>query len=198
MRFLTAMMISAAAVFGYFQYGEGAGQSLSSVFDTSAAGPASESEVEALAMADDEVMAVPGPDVMHFGQIFRFDLTPDHVMQRWQRVSAGLSDMDLHGYRVPLVTGIEETDLAGSLTYYFDPKQRVRRIAFFGTTANPTRLVEFLQTQLRYRRVFNRDPRRENYVGRSGFRGYCSIIPAEVIDQETPQTRFGIELLIER
>ncbi|HEV3024657.1 MAG TPA: DUF6690 family protein, partial [Pirellulales bacterium] len=60
--------------------------------------------------------ATPVVDVQ---QAFRFDVTSAWVLGRWPRVSAGLSQLDLQGYRVPLVTGTKPDDLAGSLTYYF-------------------------------------------------------------------------------
>src|SRR5690606_17564890 len=39
---------------------------------------------------------------------FRFDITPDWVFRRWQRVSTVSNLPDLQGYRVPLVTGTRE------------------------------------------------------------------------------------------
>jgi hypothetical protein len=49
--------------------------------------------------------------------------------------------MDLEGLRVPLVTGHETDDLAGSLTYYFNHKREVQRIAFDGYTGDPRPLI---------------------------------------------------------
>ena len=46
---------------------------------------------------------------------------------------------------MPVVTGVAEDDLAGSLTYYFDREQRLQRIAFQGTTGDPARLADFVQ-----------------------------------------------------
>jgi len=57
------------------------------------------------------------------------------VISRWPRVSAGLAELQLQGYRVPLVSGTTANDLAGALTYYFNSRQQVQRITFQGTTA---------------------------------------------------------------
>ncbi len=60
-------------------------------------------------------------------EVLRFDISPDWIIERWPRVSSGLSELDLQGYRVALVTGTAESDLAGSLTYYFNKKNQVDR-----------------------------------------------------------------------
>ena len=41
-------------------------------------------------------------------EVLRFDLTPDWILHRWPRVSTGLAQLDLQGYRVPLVSGTRE------------------------------------------------------------------------------------------
>ena len=51
-------------------------------------------------------------------EIFRFDLNPAWVKQRWDRVSNSPGDSGLSGLRVALVTGVNTHDLFGSLTYY--------------------------------------------------------------------------------
>jgi hypothetical protein len=73
--------------------------------------------------------------------VLRFDVSPEWVSSRWSRVSTTLAEMDLEGLRVPLVTGSETDDLAGSLTYYFNHKREVQRIAFDGYTGDPRPLI---------------------------------------------------------
>ena len=63
------------------------------------------------------------------------------VLARWPRVSTRLANLDLQGYRVPLVSGTADGDLAGSLTYYFNSQQRVQRITFIGSTGDARPLV---------------------------------------------------------
>jgi hypothetical protein len=75
---------------------------------------------------------------------FRFDVSPEWITARWPRVTTILAETDLQGLRVPLVTGSRADDLAGSLTYYFDKKHVVQRIAFQGNTGDERRLVAFL------------------------------------------------------
>ena len=200
MRLVLSALIFTAAGFGYVKFKEARENG------TSIAGIVAEDEIpldpeiqaELLAEAGEEVIAVAGPPVQNFAEVFRFDMTPNHVMERWEQVSAGLSHLNLQGYRVPLVTGVDDTDLAGSLTYYFDPRQNLRRITFVGTTANPLRLSQFLVQQYGFRRVVNKDPRRESYAGGRNFGGYCSIAPSEVIDREARTTNFMVDLRIAR
>ncbi|HMP07303.1 MAG TPA: hypothetical protein PJ982_13200, partial [Lacipirellulaceae bacterium] len=74
-------------------------------------------------------------------EVLRFDVTKEWVYQRWPRKSTGLAELDLYGVRVPLVTGTQLTDLAGSLTYFFDYAGRVQRISFRGRTGDTTQLI---------------------------------------------------------
>ncbi len=199
MRLLLSALIFTAAGFGYMHYktSPASEEGLSDWFGEEEIPVDPEIVSEALAEAGEEVVAVSGPQVQNFAEIFRFDLTPNHVMGRWEQVSASLRHLDLQGYRVPLVTGIDNTDLAGSLTYYFDPRQRLRRITFVGTTGNPLRLTHFMTQQYGFRRVINQDPRRESYSGNGKIRGYYSITPMEVIDRHESHTNFSIDLRID-
>jgi hypothetical protein len=161
-----------------------------------ATGPA---DAERLASAPrEEVVAVPGPEVSDLGTIFRFDLSPQSVAQRWSRVSTGLSDAHLQGYRVPLVTGTADNDLAGSLTYYFDARPRMRRITFLGTTGNPQRLVGFLGKYYGFRRAPNSTPRITVYRAGGKVAGSLKVLPAEVLDKHQASTNYRVELVLER
>jgi hypothetical protein len=77
-------------------------------------------------------------------EAFRFDISPEWITARWPRVTTILAESDLQGLRVPLVTGRRPDDLAGALTWYFDKKHTVQRIAFQGNTGDERRLVAFL------------------------------------------------------
>jgi hypothetical protein len=77
-------------------------------------------------------------------EVLRMDVTREWVYRRWARKSTGLADPDLFGIRVPLVTGTRMTDLAGSLTYYFNRAGQVDRIAFRGRTADTSQLVQLV------------------------------------------------------
>lgn len=82
--------------------------------------------------------------VANLGEIFRFDANPAWVKQRWDRVSITKDKPGLNGLRVPLVTGVNTSDLFGSLTYYFDNRQQLQKLTFRGWTGNPAGLVNFV------------------------------------------------------
>lgn len=84
--------------------------------------------------------------VANFQEIFRFDVSPTWVKQRWQRLTAIPAQGGLHGLRTALVTGTNSWDLNGSLTYFFDQHHRIQRIAFRGWVGDPARLIN-LATQ---------------------------------------------------
>ena len=88
--------------------------------------------------------------VTNFQEIFRFDITQNWVTTRWSRVSTVAGEPGLHGLRVALVTGTNSWDLHGSLTYYFDQRQRVQRIAFRGWTGDASRLLQLLTGQYQF------------------------------------------------
>jgi hypothetical protein len=81
------------------------------------------------------------PSIHHLAEVLRFDITPRWVIDHWGRVSTVHADQQLEGLRVPLVTGTSLDDVAGSLTFYFDGQQRVRRITLHGQTGDERTLV---------------------------------------------------------
>jgi len=81
-------------------------------------------------------------------EAFRFDLTPQWVTSHWRRVSTVLGDPTQLGMRVALVSGTSPSDIAGSLTYYFDEHHQLQRITFSGFTADPRRLLAAVVTPL--------------------------------------------------
>jgi hypothetical protein len=140
------------------------------------------------------------PQFLDLGEILNFDVTPVWVMARWPRVSAGLAELDLQGYRVSLVTGTTEHDLAGSLTYYFDKKQQAERIGFHGTTGDPRPLVTLVTGRYRLRRRTTKDPSLWLYQStwNGKLRSELRIRPARVVRANVPRSRFEIEMMLER
>lgn len=203
MRLLPAILVFGAAGAGYVYNDPELSKTLSpaswvkeveegSVFSAN-------SEVEQLASAPPEaIVAVAGPSNLELSDLFRFDLTPRAITEKWNRVSTGLGDVRYQGYRVPLVTGTTPSDLAGSLTYYFDAKPRLRRITFLGATGDPARVVEFLSKQFGFRRSQTGSPRVMTY--RTGFRytGALEVTPSEVLDRQHAECNYKIDLSIER
>jgi|SRR5579863_967008 len=201
MRFLPAIIVFGAAGAGYV-YSHGDLKNISPASWISDEGSVREqapAEIERLAAAPKEdVVAVTGPEISNFGDVFRFDMTPQAVTQRWSRVSTGLGDARLQGYRVPLVTGNDETDLAGALTYYFDGLLKLRRITFLGTTGNPRRLVEFLGQHYGFRHVQSGHARAMTYQVRYRFTGRLIVTPNDIIDKHLASTNYQVELSLER
>lgn len=74
-------------------------------------------------------------------EALRYEVHPEWVVSRWPRVATVVGELQWAGMRVPLVTGYGSDDLVGSLTYYFDSQQRLRRIALEGYTGDERPLV---------------------------------------------------------
>jgi len=144
---------------------------------------------------------VEGPMVGHLAEVFRFDITPTWVVHRWPRVSTGMGQVQLQGYRVTLVTGTDQADLAGSLTYFFNPHQQLQRIAFYGTTGNPQKLVALLTSQYHFARRIVNDPglfiwEVPELDGKP--KSLLQMQAAEVIKQNEPYRHFKLSLVLER
>lgn len=86
-----------------------------------------------------------GGPVRDLRDIIRFDITPGWVAQNFGRVSTVLADVQLDGLRVPVVTGTSGSDLAATITYYFDRQQQLRRINVQGLTGDPTAIATLMQ-----------------------------------------------------
>ncbi len=134
-------------------------------------------------------------------EVLRFDVSLEWVMNRWPRVSAALAQIQLQGYRVPLVTGTAEDDLAGALTYYFNPRQEVQRITFHGTTGNARRLVELLATRYGFTRRLTNDASSFVYEALNPENKPKSVLwirPAQVVKAEETYQRYQLVLVLER
>jgi hypothetical protein len=134
-------------------------------------------------------------------EVLNFDVTVAWVTQHWPRVSSGLSQVQLQGYRVPLVTGVGVADVAGSLTYYFDSRQQVQRITLRGTTGNPTPLIQLLASRFRFTRRMLNDPGLilfESVDADNQLVGSLKIRSAPVIKASQPYTRYELDLVLNR
>jgi len=88
--------------------------------------------------------SVGGGEVHDLREVLRFDIAPQWLPQRFSRVTTVLSNVQMDGLRVPLITGTRPTDLAGTLTYYFDASQTLRRINLHGLTGDPSQLAALM------------------------------------------------------
>jgi hypothetical protein len=86
-------------------------------------------------------------------EALRFDITPPWVTARWPQVSTVAGDGTHMGLRVPLVTGTDPGDIAGSLTYYFDERHELARITLSGITGDETRIIAVATQQFGLRAV---------------------------------------------
>ena len=140
--------------------------------------------------------AMPGLD-----EVLRFDVTVDWITRHWPRVSTGLTQVQLQGYRVPLVTGTELSDVAGSLTYYFNSRQQAQRITLRGTTGDPRVLVALLEGRFHFVRRLTNDPSIAYYEAVDAGNhpvGALKIHSASVILSNQPYTRYEVDLVVDR
>ncbi len=146
-------------------------------------------------------LAIDDVPVLSLDEVFRFDIAPADVLRRWPRVSTELPYLQLHGYRVPLVSGTDPTSLAGALTYYFNSAQQVQRITFRGTTGDPRALIMLLTNRYHYARRPNNDPSRLVYEASNSFRqliGQVIIRSAPIVRQNDPLKRYDVDLTMDR
>lgn len=140
--------------------------------------------------------------ISNWAEIFRFDVHPDWVKQRWNRVSSSPVGADYTGLRIPLVTGGNLWDLHGSLTYYFDRSKNLQRISFRGWTGDANSLSTFLNSQ------YELAPQETGWAGamlayrtsffeRSELSGLILQNPP-VIRQDQPWQRFAVILELNR
>jgi hypothetical protein len=134
------------------------------------------------------------------GQYINFAVTPAWVLAQWPRVSASLAEIDLQGYRVPLVTGTQEDDLAGSLSYYFDRDQRVARISFSGSTGDPRQLITLVTGQFGFVQDASEDPAVVVYAVKWNKKAHSElrIRPVRIVRAEDPRNRYDVEMTIRK
>jgi len=139
-----------------------------------------------------------GAPIENLAEVLRFDVTTAWVLGRWPRVSTSLAELDVQGYRVPLVTGTQPDDLAGSLTYYFDKRQRVERITFSGSTGDARRLVALLALEHGFVRQMTSDPALYLYQVKEHGRvtSELTIKASSVIRIEDAHRRFNVSLVM--
>jgi len=135
-----------------------------------------------------------------FEHALQWQVTPTWVLTTWPRVTTHLSELDMQGYRVTLVSGTTPTDVAGALTYYFDAKQVLQRITFNGTTGDARRLVQFLAATHRFQRRLLDDPSVYLYQVEEDHRALSElrIKTAPIVRSGATLSRFEITLVMRR
>ncbi len=138
-----------------------------------------------------------GPEVGDMRTVFRFSATPEWIMQHWSRVSV-LEIDSMRAFRVPVVTGMQLNDVAGSLTYCFDEKNRLQRISFRGATGDPRQLEQLVTTS------FGLKPQDSRSAGLYLARwnglptSFLKIENAGVVRADSPYSRFAVRMEINR
>ena len=132
---------------------------------------------------------------------FDFQITPEWIVAHWPAVSTGLAQLQLEGYRVPLVTGTAQYDLAGSLTYYYNAEQRLQRITFLGTTGDPRPLIALLTSRFHLTRRLVNDPGLVVYEAVNSNNQPASSLRirlAPLAHPNDPYRCYDVELFLER
>jgi len=140
-----------------------------------------------------------GTPALNLAEVFSMNVTKEWVYQHWARKSTGLADLGLYGIRVPLVSGTQLSDLAGSLTYWFDAAGRLQKISFHGRTGDTTRLVAVVTQR------FGLQPQPTVVAGEQLFQvqrsGYIyselKTKPAPVLWANSPHESFTVDLQLQ-
>lgn len=133
-------------------------------------------------------------------QSLQWNVKPAWVMSTWPRVTTALPELDLQGYRVSFISGVGETDVAGSLSYYFDSSLSLRKIVFQGSTGDARRLVQFLMSQHRFERRLSDDPSVYLYQVPEDGRALSElrIRTVPIVKSTNPLSRFEVSLEMRR
>lgn len=84
--------------------------------------------------------------VTNFAEVIRLDANSAWVKSRWDRISVFSTGDGLTAFRCDLVTGVNQGDLHGCLSYFFDRQDKVARISFRGWCGDPTPIRNFATT----------------------------------------------------
>ncbi len=137
-----------------------------------------------------------GGPIYDIREILRFDITPGWVIHRFSRVSTILAERNFDALRTPIVTGTQPQDLAGTLTYFFDAEQRLRRIHLQAMTGDPNPLVA---TMIQFYHL-RPEPSLGGHLYTTRWNNQVSslmhIAPAPVLDATKPNSRFVVFLEI--
>jgi hypothetical protein len=132
--------------------------------------------------------------------VFRFDVTKEWVYERWARKSTALAELGLYGVRIPLVTGTQVDDLAGSLTYFFDSAGKVQRISFKGNTGDTTKIVMLAVQKYGLQQQTSAVVGEQVFQIKRGNDVYSELRtkPSSVLWSSAPHESFAVELDLQR
>jgi hypothetical protein len=138
-------------------------------------------------------------EIYPLAEVLRSDITTDWVYAHWNRKSAGLADPGMFGVRVPLVTGTSVSDLAGSLSYYFNNKSRLQRISLRGRTGDPTQIVNLVVQRFGFRPQPPKLPGEQLYqvVHHKKIKSELRIRPEPILLSSSPHKSYSVALELE-
>ncbi|MCA9245793.1 MAG: hypothetical protein KDA42_01730 [Planctomycetales bacterium] len=139
---------------------------------------------------------VPHAPIAKLADVLRFDVSPDWVRANWPRSSTVLGEADSYALRVPLLSGTSIDDVAGAITYYFDPQQRVTRIFLNGRTGDPRKIVALARSRFQMLPRMPRTQGEQLYQYRWNDQpvGELAIRPADTFSHADPYANYRVEL----
>lgn len=171
---------------------EASPQTIPATIDTGLYGPGS------------EVYRAPAPIEGYRGQplsaLLRWDITREWVYRNWDRKSTGLAELGLFGVRAPIVTGTRMTDIAGTISYYFDNNGLLQKIRLHGTTADTTELVQIAASGYGMQRRTSAMPGNQllQAAEKNQVRSELKTETQSVLWSTSPHTSFMIDLEVNR
>jgi hypothetical protein len=138
-------------------------------------------------------------EIYSLAQVLRSDITTEWVYSHWHRKSAGLADPGMFGIRVPLVTGTLPGDLAGSLSYYFNNRNRLQRISLRARTGNPTQIINLVVQRFGFRPQPPRTPGEQLYqvVHNNKVKSELRVRTEPVLSTSSPNKNYSVVLELE-
>ena len=137
---------------------------------------------------------------MPLEQAINFQMTIDRILKNWPQVSTGIKEDGLFGYRVPFVSGTEESDITGALTYFFGSDRVLYRIDFKGDTGDAGKLI--LHVTQAYKMQRQNSSEQGVYLfqtpGDVQAVGELRICPRTIIHNAHPHQRFELSLQLSR
>ncbi len=136
--------------------------------------------------------------------ILRFDRSPGWIVGHWNRVDTVSSKTPWLGYRVMVLTGNNNDDLAGVLTWYFDHRE-MKRIEFSGQTGDIRKILAYLSR--RFGMVLNSESTASHYIYESsllsqgnwdGKKSRINIYPAKTFLANRQKEYFDLDFTLER
>ena len=146
---------------------------------------------EAAMLDRESILYAPG--AVDLRQAFRFDASPQWLQQNWPRVSTIQSLDGLNGIRVPFVSGPNQNDVTGALSYYFDRQGTCERITFYGYSGDPTRITQMAIGH--FRMTADASLGGGFYTGRYS-RSIRNLLALQPESQSTDQRRYQVTLEI--